>query len=524
MPSDKHLQVVEIATFTPGLWTSTSQYLMPGTAAQIMQDCYPQPGGGLRAFFKASSLSVSGINKISAERVIGLHAKGGTPARSGTPSDTTDRYLVTYQNDGSLSVGSRCRPRLYRMDGSNSETTWTEINVTSGSTLFNLATNDNNAPQKSSLLFFRNTAGTPNDKWVMLVMRYVAAVTRGSGLYRLNYNDLSAAQKAIEIVSSVTDATNPSGAITTHQARVLISSNGATTPERLTWSNVGDAGTFAAANFLDVEPNQDLPGIIGLHPQPPGDIIVMKEGAPLVVVQGDITAPTVRAQLEGIHPGGTGVQDFGRTPEGVTFIATDGYIYLTDGYTAQNLSEQLAGFAVQQPGDAVSPGDTNFINEFLFAPNGNVLHWPTKSWFTQTQLAGIFHNVERYTRTIWGPVGTGNSFALNSLKPFPGTNRVSTYTWKSAPLREPSGRQLTIREVEIVYQSYDANATFQVTVGSQAVTQTLQSTTRGSIRFYFLQQAPMLDVQIVSTAGNGSHEAPTIEAVKIKYPIASHSF
>lgn len=522
MPSDKHLQVVEISNFAAGLWTNPAAYLMPGTAAQIMQDCYPQPGGGLRAFYKATALSTSGIVKPSVERVIGLHAKGGTAARSGAPTDTTDRYLCTYQFDASLGAGSKARPRLYRMDGSNSETTWTQINATAGAGLFNLAASDNNAPQKTSFVFFRNSAGSPNDRWVMMALRYVGAQPGGPGLWRLNYNDLSSAQKAIEIISSVVGATSPWGALTTHQARVLISSASGTTPERLTWSNVGDAGTFAAANFLDVEPNQDLPGIIGLHPQPPGDLVIMKEGAPWVIMQGDITNPSDRAQLEGIHPGGSGPQDFGRTPDGIVFIATDGYIYLTDGLTAQNISEQLGGFP--PVGDAVATGDTNFINEFLFAPGGLVRHWPTKAWFTQTQLAGSFHNVERYTRQIWGPTGTGVSFSLATLKPFPQTSRVSTFTWKSAPLREPTGRQLTIREVEVVYKSYDANATFAITVGTQTVTQTLASTTRGSIRFYFLQQGPMLDVQIVSTAGNGANEAPSIEAVKIKYPLASHSF
>lgn len=520
MPSDKHLQVVEISNFAPGLWTNPAAFLMPGTAAQIMQDCYPQPGGGLRAFYKATAISTTGISGIANERVIGLHAKGGTAARSGAPSDTTDRYLCTYQFDAGQAPGAKARPRLYRMDGSNSETTWTQINATSGATLFNAATSDNNGPQKTSFVFFRNSTGAPDDRWMMMVLRYVGAQPGGPGLWRLNYNDLSSAQKAIEIVSSVVGATNPTGAITTHQARVLIGSQGAS--EKLTWSNVGNAGTIAIANFLDVEPNQDLPGIVGLHPQPPGDLVVMKQGAPWVIVQGDITNPTDRAQLEGVHPGGTGQQDFGATPDGIVFVATDGYIYVTDGLSALNISEQLTGFS--QVADAVAPGDTNFMNEFLFAPNGMVRHWPTKAWFSQTQLAGSFHNVERFTRQIWGPTGVGTSFNLATLSPFPKSQRVSTYTWKSAPLREPTGRQLTIREVEVIYDSFDAGATFTITVGTQTVTQTLATTTRGTIRFYFLQQAPILDVKIVSTAGSGANEAPMIEAVKIKYPTASHSF
>src|SRR5690606_27209185 len=104
----------------------------------------PQEGGGLRAFMKGSALSVSGIADITKERVIGLHARGGIPVRSGNPTDLTDRYLLTYSFDPGASAGSKARPKLYRMDGSNNETTWTQIFATSGTTQFAAATDDNN--------------------------------------------------------------------------------------------------------------------------------------------------------------------------------------------------------------------------------------------------------------------------------------------------------------------------------------------------------------------------------------------
>lgn len=504
MPVNTHLRVVEITDFSPGLWENAA-WLMPANAWQEMTDCYPQPGGGLRAFFKGTDLSVSGIANISKERVIGLHARGGVPLRSGAAGDGVDRYLATYLFDSAAASGSRARPRLYRMDGSNGETTWTQIYDTSGTTEFAFAANDNNAPQKASFRFFRLNSGSPNDKYVLMVLRYVGS---DSGLWRLNYNDLSSAQKAIKLTTTTAGSVDGAGAIATAQARVLVA---ASNSERIAWSNPGTV-TFSAANYLDIEPNQDLPVILALHPQAPSDLIVMKEGAPWIVVQGDITDPTVVQMGEGVHPGGSGIQDFGRTPEGITFIATDGYIYLTDGHTFRNISQQLAGF--NQSGQVVSPGDTNFINEFLFVPGGYVYHLPTQSWFKQTQLTGLFHNVERYTRTIWGPIGSGPGFTLKTLSPWPDTARLSTWSAKTAPLRSEDGRQLEIREVELVVESYDSNAQISVTVGGTTVTKTLASAGRQDVSFLFKARGEVLDIRIVSTAGSSSNEAPSLEALR----------
>lgn len=505
MPSDRHLTVTEIADFTPGLYENPTTWLMPVTAAQEMTDCYPQPGGGLRAFYKGTDFSVTGIVDPTHERPIGIYTRGGVAQRSGAPGDGVDRYLMTYR----FSAGAT-KPRLYRMDGSNNESVWTQIFATSGTTEFNLATSDNNFPQKASFRTFRLADGTA---YVVFTVTYVGAQPGGPGLYKLLYSDLSSAQKAVEVISSVVGITNPQGALAVHQARVITS--GGVTGDTIIWSDAG-ALTFSAPNFLSVEPNQALPGIIAIRPQPPSALLLVKEGAPMVTVNGVITSPTVYALAEGVAPGGTGKQDMGQTPQGSILIATDGYIYLTDGNVVTNLSEQLGSFAGQA--DFVGPGDTNFVNEFLFCPNGYVLHWPTKAWFKQTRIAGAIHAVERYNRAIFGPVGTGVSFAMRSMSPFPASARMNTFAWTSAPLRDPSGRQIEIREVELIVKAFDANATLAVTVNGVTITKTVQAG-RQSTGHLFKGRGQVLDVRVVSTAGNSANEAPAIEAVRIK----SHS-
>lgn len=509
MPVDRHLQKTELTDFAPGLWEN-ADWLMPASAAQVMQDCYPQPGGGLRAFFKKTAVSTAGIVAPTLERPIGLFVRGGVAARAGG-TDLADRYLCTFFFNAAAGAGSKARPRLYRMDGTNGETTWTQIFKTSGSTEFAFAANDANSAQQTSFRFFRQSSGSPNDQWVIMCVRYQGGDT---GLYRLNYNDLSTVQKAIQLTSSATGITSPTGPIAVHQARVVAGGGSATVPERLVWSNVGDAGTaWPAANFLDVEPNQLLPGLSAIHPQPPGDLIICKEGAPWVSVQGDITNPIVRALGEGVA--GPTINDVVGTPEGIAFIAPDGYVYLTNGYQFSPLSQQLGGFATSP--DIVGFGYLSFANQFLFAPGGYVYDFASKSWFKQTQIPGAFTVVDRYNRTVLGTTSTGVSFGLGSIKPWVGVGtRASTFTWKSAPLRDPGGNQIVIRGVQIVFKAYAIGDQLAVTVNGVTVTKTATAIGNQDFTFLFKQRAPVLDVQVVSTAA-GSGEAPSIDAIRIQW-------
>lgn len=492
-----HLRWIEVKDFSPGLY-ETGDWLMPPTAAQTMQDCYPQEGGGLRAFMKADVVNVTGVQDITHERVIGVHARGGIAARSGAPTDLTDRYLMTYYfNSGNLS-GHKGQARLYRMDGTNSESTWTQILKTGA---VDFEDNDNNAPQKASFRVFRLTSGAVH---VILAVR---TVTTDAGIYSLNYSDLSSAQVAALIDTSASGAAHPIGALAIHQNRVMITSGG-----RVMWSEAG-VQTFDADAFLLVDPNVDLPTISAIALIEPSDFLGVREGAPAFVVQGEIDDPVVQELGEGIafHT----AQDFAPTPDGLTIIGADGRIYITDGRSFQNISAQIHAFS-ENANSIVAMGDTNYLDGFVFAPGGYVFDTRTNSWFTQTQIAGSFHNVERYTGQIWGPVSNGVSFTLKKLSPKNSTARLSTYTWKSAPLRSDDGRQIRVRAVQIYATPYDSSATIQVTVNGTSHTVTLDgSTTRQSLDFLFNERAEVLDVTVVSTAGSASNEAPSIESVRI---------
>lgn len=99
---------------------------------------------------------------------------------------------------------------------------------------------------------------------------------------------------------------------------------------------------------------------------------------------------------------------------------------------------------------------------------------------------------------------------------FDDTKRNGTFRWKSAPLRAPDGRQVEIREVQLYVRSYDANSTIQVQVGPTSKMHTIPAAGREQITFHFSERNEVLDVRVISTAGDPAvNEAPTIEAVRI---------
>ena len=505
MPINRHQDPIEIKDFTAGLWEG-SDWLMPPQAFQEMTNCHPEVGGGLRAFHKASAISNTGLVDPTNERVIGLFARGVQHRTSDGMS--TDRYLLTYHTGGAGAY----RPRLYRMDGSNSETTWTQIYKTSGTTLFNAAVSDGNSPLRASFAYFRTSAGVD---YVIMTVDYFGTQPGGTGMYQLAYADLSSSQKAVEVTSAASGLTYPSGALAIHQARVVAGSGN---DGAIVWSDPGTL-TFTSDNYLFVERSQLMPKVFGLVPQPPSALVVVKEGAPFVAIHGDIEAPTVYELARGVTLSGTGYQIPGVTPDGMTVISSDGHVYLTGGESLVDISESINDLG--GVGDAVAVGDTNYAGNFLFAPRGYVRHWPTGAWFKQTQMAGYFHNVDRLTNDIWGPVAGGTSPSFVTMSTDASASRTNTFSVKTAPLRTQDGRRLEIREVEVVCKAYDTSAVIAITVGGVTRTITMAATGTQKVSGQFIAAGEVLDVRVVSTAGNAANEAPSIEVIRV-WPRSGH--
>lgn len=490
MPSHANLKPIAVSDFSPGLYNN-SDWLMPAGASQLMEDCYPQPGGGLRAFFKSTPFSDSGITHAAHERLIGLYPAGGIQNRSGAGIGT-DRYMATYHFES-----GNGNPVLYRLDGTDGATGWTSLVKTVGGTGFAAHAADN-SPGKASFRLFELADGTIH---IVLVVRYGGTDT---GLWRVAYPGQP---------GTITDLNGGvfgtlDGPITIHEDR-LISAQGA----QIVWTEPGSE-TFDSDAFLPIDPNRAGARINSLEGLEPSDLLIMRQGAPSVVLQGDISAtPAQQVTTEGISAGGGGFCDFCPTPQGLAFISNDGYLYLTDGRTHTKLSQQLSKFT--QSADFTTYGDIVYAGEFLFAPRGRAYHFPTQSWFTQTQLAGSVKSVERYNDEVFGNVADGVNFELARIIPESDQDRVGTFRFTTAPLHSDDGRQVVIRQIDVIVNTYDTNATVAITVNGTTVTRRMRDVGRQTVQFLFNERDEVLDAAFVSTSGDFIAEAPSIESYRI---------
>lgn len=491
-----HLDWTELISFTPGLWTVGLDYLVPTgekqAGAQVMDDCYPLPQGGLRAFAALSSFTTTGIG--ADEFCIGFYGRSGIPVRSGVTTEATDFYLVT-----SSTVDQDIR--IYRKDetnddgsGPHSATQWTVIETLTATTP---------APGAAYFIAYTLSGGTTHV--------YVSIWTASGidGLYRIEYS-----------TGTVTKVTSHSiiRALTTHQDRIVYG----TVEEqesRLRWNDPGTE-TFGSASFLDLLPFENLTDNVWAKSFIE-DLLVGKSGAPFQLVQGPITDPTVRTLASVAHP--TDTQQAAELPQGLVYQSLRNGIYITrSGAQIERLSSQLASNDVVSPTtrntDDVTAGDLAYTDPFLWTPTGFIYDERTQAWFKSTTYPTskrLF--VDRHPdeqRIYMVTVGTGFSIYRQSISESD-MGRVQAYTWKSPELRHPTGRQIQMRECQIYCDPQASGAT--ISVVCNGVTRTTPSLNAGpqAVRLLFKEHKESLDLTVTSDSGSAGVEAPLIEAVRI---------
>jgi hypothetical protein len=482
--ASKHLDWHTVKDFTPGL-VETGDWLIPAGASPDMLNCYPQPSGGLRAFFKPTALTMTGIG--AGERIIGLFAYSTSHRTLSTFA--VDYYCATYS-------GTDYKPRVYRYDTTDAtQTGWTEkLELT--------AATGNNSPKLANFLAYVLADGTK---------RIVVSIGYGhgdSGVYAADQADDTATQSFAKITSTL-----GLGPICVHQNR-LCEARGSV----VYFTGVGDEDFSAAtAGYVDVEPQRVLADIKALIPMAPGDLLIGKEGAAWSSIQGELSDPVVRTMSEG-HFLGHRDQTLADTGEGIAFIEPDSGIYLTSmgsGFT--RIDEQLD--APEVPTDAavaVAYGELVFHKHWLFAPRGRVFDFTTKSWFEVDGVSttpGWVQAVDRFSDTLINATTTP-TIDLFDLDEANGARR-NTYRWKSARLRADDGRRIRVREVQLAVRSYAATSGITVTVNG--VARTISNIAEGYnvLRFKLRTEAETLDVLIECDSGNASVEAPSIEVLRI---------
>lgn len=474
-PSGRHLNWSEITDFSPGLFT-VSDWLIPANGSQTMTNCVPSVGGGLRAFVKPTAVSTTGIVDITQEAVIGLFSSFHS-VRVGI-GNSYDRYLVTYNATDN-------KTRVYRMDGTNGETTWTIKKTTAAST--------GGVPPNPTLFdSFVDAAGNQHAVFNLL------GATTSDGLWSIAWSTGTVTQR--------TAATQLGGPVAVQDDRIYAAY------DHKLWFSDSQSFTFSAANFLLVQASRLGGGIVSINAFAPSDILIGTVAGPWIMIQGDITDPIVRTMSDAHTPGAHQKVVF--TENGLAFIEPQTGVFLTStGDQFTDISTQIDPNTWVSTGVDVGYGDLAYAPNYLFAPNGLVYDFRVRSWFRLSNV-GFHMTADKLNRTMLLATSGVNFSIFQYDTKENASARYDTYTWKSAPFRSTDGRQIEIREVQVICRTYD---TAQVAVTVNGTTRTVTGLTAGKhyVSFPFVERDDVLDVQVVPTAGATSVEAPSIEAVRI---------
>lgn len=489
-----HFEWAEL-DFDGGLW-SVGGYIIPPNGAAVMTDCYPLPTGGLRAWAKATTRTRAGIPDTHIP--LAIFSRGGIGLRSGAEGSGTDFYLATKRDDID-------RGYLWRWDESDDVTPYTAWEL--------LRTFDAGSGSVGLAQFciFQPSGGE-----LAVYMTYAQNGSDDEGLWRIDYDDGA--------MSHIKHTPSPR-ALTTHQDRIVWGefASGGT---RIWYTDPGD-DTVDPANFNDVVPDLDLSANVWAKSFF-GELLLGKRGAPLTLVQGDITDPVVRLMSNTHHP--TSIQGVSELPEGITYAAlNDGYFVTQTGVQVDPLSPQIdpakiAGRSALIGSISTNAGQTIFASPFFLTPTGHIYDYRTKSWFRTSEWGGAgtrprakAMNFEKHADEMDVHLAPEEEdfeileFSASESQ----MERKDRYTYQGPPLRHPSGRRLVMREVQIPCRIHSDGARMEVTVnGTTRVIDDLDGG-RDILRFPFMEESEYLDVTVRAFSGDADVEAPTLETIRL---------
>lgn len=485
MPVTDHLVWSEIRDFSPGLWTA-SPHLMPASAAQRMENCCPQPGGGLRAFFRTTPAGLSNVGLPAGKTARGINL-AFIIQQPATKTVLTSNALVMVSDTAAPSQGYA----LYELDRS--------VSTGAGWVLRKAFANGTVGADVHYSTFFTGHYNGAQGDLVAFTLNQPPGGSSDQGLWWVKLMQSGTPTK----ISADT------GIVVSHQARLVVGVG-----NTLKWT---DPDGLALTNTLRIAAGQAGARISWLLPVAPSDLFVGMIGGQLFNIQGDIGAGYVVREM-GRFQANAFVQMPVFTPYGIVLIAGwDGIYLLSTSGQAQHISRGLdSSLWAPDPVDSLSMGRSAFYRDCTYFPHGVVYDHLTQSWFALPDLANCAYLSLDATMNQEKIVGA----TAASPPTFPtvqfsgGATRARDYTWKSAPIRDPGGRQIAIAEIQLVVQAYGSDETLDVSVGGLTHSVNLRSAGRHGPRFSFREHGAELDVTIRSRSA-GATEAPTIEAVRI---------
>lgn len=508
MPVNTHLQWFDINDFTPGLWESDAvkgRFAAPPNAFRTMQGYMPIKGGGVRAAFKPNTtISMSGIG--ANEFITGIWARNGvfrSVANGGTANDSTDIVIAT-KNTSDFKV------RIYRRDGTVAGPAWS-LRSTSAATA-------SVGHQITDFAYFKDTAG----------VEWLAISVFGTAVYLMRFDFATTSNTGNDgLVSTMTSTFT--GPICVSQNRILV---GGGNDDSINWTNVGVTTGIGGTNFLKVASNRAEANVSIISNIEPSDILVGKEGAPWVAINGDITSTSTPVrEMAGDHLQRQDKQQVPRVPGGIAFIEGDGRVFVTnDGRSFQSISDQLSQFGLFITPSMIGTGTMAYLNSLLFAPgvfSGTVpsgcriYDFDCGAWHTITDIDYVFGWADPYGGNVWLANHTTTP-AIVGVNVMGGGSRQTGGVLRTVEFADKLGRNVDIREVQLFVDCTTAS-TFVVELldqsGASVVTRTVSAVTnKQMVQFLFPNtKSEYLSVKVTTSADNGSSEAPRIERMRLGF-------
>lgn len=336
--------------------------------------------------------------------------------------------------------------------------------------------------------------------------------------------------------------------VTTHQARLVTGYR-----DMVRFSAPGsDSFSAAGSGFIRVNPagwstlgdrRHDGAVVAWILPVPPGDLIVATRDGSVYNVQGDLGDPTVRelGRWNGMLAHEPALTTHGPVlilpHQGVSIMNLDGQV--------ESLSTSLNPSIWGSEWPHTGLGRLDATERYLWAPNPHrsddtritngalVYDFDTRAWFTSSHPDEVQIDRPRFMhgdprprdpgmwvigRPSWDetvPFVYRYGLASNDGRPSDSMreDRASVWEWQSAPFREPGGRRLIIREVQIPAHAFNETSTLTVTVGNTTRVVNLTAG-RNVCRILFQEQAETLDITVKAESHDDAVEAPMIDAVR----------
>jgi hypothetical protein len=282
---------------------------------------------------------------------------------------------------------------------------------------------------------------------------------------------------------------------------------------------------------LPVAPNKPERDIVSINAVEPSDLLIGKEGAPWVEINGDIaTVGTPVREMGDDHHARAAKQQCPKTPGGICFIEPGGRVFETDGRSFKVLTSQIGGRTLSWSGNMSASGTMSYLNGFLLMPGtdavttGVVYDFETGALFRTTQINPVTSWSDPQGGKIYAANHDGTTLSLVTYDMFAGS-RVQTGVIQTVPFGDKNGRNIDVREVQMFVMTDAATELKVELIDENDVSQAtryvvIPAAKRDVCRVQFpATKSGYLSVKITPKTYDGSSAAPTFERLRIGFGV-----